>query len=225
MTARRPDRKRRSRRFWSWKPRAGRARAAPPCCAMPRTRPFVSKIVNALAAQAGSLGGIASRRWPGDRRAGADVLRDHGLHLEDGVQSRLRKYSPGALLIDKITDDLFSIRESRRSIPVRPNEASWAQLWSGRRKMVDLLVDVGPGRSLAFSLEAIRQRGYDQLRRLRDRFGPADAGRTQKQESEFCRASLGPYAACWPRPWPRDRVDLAVTLYLTKTIYIYKYIE
>jgi hypothetical protein len=32
-----------------------------------------------------------------------------------------------------------------------------------------LLVDVGPGRSLAFSLEAIRQRGYGYLRRLRDR--------------------------------------------------------
>jgi hypothetical protein len=44
-----------------------------------------------------------------------------------------------------------------------------AQLWAGRRKMADLLIDVGTGKSLAFSLEAIRQRGYYHLRRLRDR--------------------------------------------------------
>lgn len=43
-----------------------------------------------------------------------------------------------------------------------------AQLWAGRRKMVDLLVDVGSGKSLAFSLEVARQRGIRRLRRLRD---------------------------------------------------------
>jgi CelD/BcsL family acetyltransferase involved in cellulose biosynthesis len=78
------------------------------------------------------------------------------------------KYSPGALLIDKITDDLFSTGIA--AIDSCSYEGSFmAQLWAGRRKMADLLVDVGPGRSLAFSLEAIRQRGYGYLRRLRDR--------------------------------------------------------
>src|SRR4051812_3879164 len=56
-------------------------------------------------------------------------------------------------------------------------------------------------------------------------FGPGRCGSVQNQESELCRASLGPFAACGPRPWPRDRVDLAVTLYLTKMLYIYKYID
>ncbi|GAB1716457.1 MAG: hypothetical protein NTAFB05_14990 [Nitrobacter sp.] len=78
------------------------------------------------------------------------------------------KYSPGALLIDKITDDLFSTGVA--AIDSCSYEGSFmAQLWAGRRKMADLLVDVGPGRSLAFSLEALRQRGYGRLRRLRDR--------------------------------------------------------
>jgi hypothetical protein len=79
------------------------------------------------------------------------------------------KYSPGALLIDRITDDLFS-SAGIAAIDSCSYEGSFmAQLWAGRRKMVDLLVDVGPGKSLAFSLEVVRQRGYDYLRRLRDR--------------------------------------------------------
>jgi CelD/BcsL family acetyltransferase involved in cellulose biosynthesis len=79
------------------------------------------------------------------------------------------KYSPGALLIDRITDDLFS-SAGITAIDSCSYEGSFmAQLWAGRRKMADLLIDVGTGKSLAFSLEAIRQRGYYHLRRLRDR--------------------------------------------------------
>jgi hypothetical protein len=48
-----------------------------------------------------------------------------------------------------------------------------AQLWTGRRKMVDLLIDVGPGKSLDFMMETGRQRGYRQLRDLRNRLRAA----------------------------------------------------
>jgi hypothetical protein len=78
------------------------------------------------------------------------------------------KYSPGVLLIDKITDDLFSSAGIEAIDSCSYERSFMAQLWAGRRKMVDLLVDVGPGRSPTFLLEAIRQRGYGQLRRLRD---------------------------------------------------------
>ncbi len=79
------------------------------------------------------------------------------------------KYSPGALLIDKITEELFATA-GIEAIDSCSSEGSFmAQLWSGRRKMADLLIDVGAGKSLAFSLEAARQWGYDQLRWLRDR--------------------------------------------------------
>ncbi len=79
------------------------------------------------------------------------------------------KYSPGMLLIDRITDDLLSSAEIGAIDSCSYEGSFMAQIWAGRRKMADLLVDVGPGRSLAFSLEVIRQRGYGQLRRLRDR--------------------------------------------------------
>jgi hypothetical protein len=78
------------------------------------------------------------------------------------------RYSPGALLIDRITEDLFSSAGIEVIDSCSAEGSFMAQLWAGRRKMVDLLIDVGPGKSLAFSLEAVRQRGYDQLRRLRD---------------------------------------------------------
>ena len=64
------------------------------------------------------------------------------------------KYSPGTLLIDKITEELF-IGSEIRAINSCAAEASFmAQLWAGRRTIVDLLVDLGPGKSLAYRLEA-----------------------------------------------------------------------
>ena len=43
------------------------------------------------------------------------------------------------------------------------------QLWSGRRRMINLLLDVDPDHSLAFTLEAARERGYQRLRGWRGR--------------------------------------------------------
>ena len=43
-----------------------------------------------------------------------------------------------------------------------------AQLWAGRRSMVDMLVDIGPGKSLGYRMEAGRQLVYQHLRSLRD---------------------------------------------------------
>ena len=44
------------------------------------------------------------------------------------------------------------------------------QLWAGRRSMVDMLLDIGPGKSLGYRMEAGRQLGYQRLRTLRGRF-------------------------------------------------------
>lgn len=79
------------------------------------------------------------------------------------------KYSPGALLIDRITDELFASGGVVVIDSCSAEGSFMAQLWSGRRKMADLLLDVGPGSSPTFWLEAARQRGYLQLRKLRDR--------------------------------------------------------
>lgn len=78
------------------------------------------------------------------------------------------RYSPGALLIDKITDELFASKIV--AINSCAAEASFmGQLWVGRRSMVDMLFDIGPGNSLVYRFEAGRQRGYQRLRRWRDR--------------------------------------------------------
>jgi hypothetical protein len=56
-------------------------------------------------------------------------------------------------------------------------ESFMAQLWAGRRTMVDMLIDVGPGRSLDYRMEAGRQLGYQGLRDLRDRLRNRHAAR------------------------------------------------
>ena len=80
------------------------------------------------------------------------------------------KYSLGALLIDKVTEELFDgpLIETIDSCSVE--SGFMAQLWAGRRAMVDLLIDARPGTSIHLALEAWRLRGYRQLRDLRDRF-------------------------------------------------------
>lgn len=84
--------------------------------------------------------------------------------------AKYSKYSPGALLIDKITDELFA-GSGIQAINSCAIEASFmGQLWAGRRPMVDMLVDIGPAKSLGYRLEAGRQLGYQHLRGLRDRF-------------------------------------------------------
>ena len=79
------------------------------------------------------------------------------------------KYSPGALLIDKITDELFAGPDVLAINSCAAEASFMAQLWAGRRTMVDMLVDVGAGKSLGYRLEAGRQLGYQRLRNLRDR--------------------------------------------------------
>ena len=79
------------------------------------------------------------------------------------------KYSPGALLVDKITDDLFSTPAIAAIKSCSPEGGFMTQLWEGRRSTIDLLVDVGPKESLDFILAAIGERGYAQLRVLRNR--------------------------------------------------------
>jgi len=82
------------------------------------------------------------------------------------------KYSPGALLIDKLTDELFAA--GIRQIESCSIEGSFmANLWTGRRKTLDLLVDVGAQKSLGFTVAALGERGYAFARDMRDRLRAA----------------------------------------------------
>jgi hypothetical protein len=79
------------------------------------------------------------------------------------------RYSPGALLIDRITGDLFAGSTIMAINSCAAEDSFMAQLWAGRRLMADMLVDVSPGTSLGFRLEAARQLAYQRLRGWRNR--------------------------------------------------------
>jgi hypothetical protein len=77
------------------------------------------------------------------------------------------KYSPGALLVDKITEQLFAAPQIEAIESCSPEGSFMAQLWTGRRTTMDLLLDVGSRRSIGFALTAFAEQGYESLRRLR----------------------------------------------------------
>jgi CelD/BcsL family acetyltransferase involved in cellulose biosynthesis len=130
---------------------------------------FVRELVGHLSEQRNAS--VALLRLDG-RAIAAQVLMYCGTMAytwKTAFNADYAKYSPGALLVDKITEDLFS-KPGIDAIDSCSAEGGFmAQLWAGRRKMVDLLIDVGPGKSLGFRVEAARQFGYRRLRALRDR--------------------------------------------------------
>ena len=206
-------RERRSRRFWSWKPEAGRARAARRLLCDAADAAFARQMVIALAERGNAS--VALLRVDG-RAIAAQVLMYCGATAytwKTAFSPDYAKYSPGALLIDKITDDLFS-SAGIEAINSCSSEGSFmAQLWAGppedgryaRRCRTGKIAGVFAGGHPPARLRPAPSAS-------RPDPGLADAGRIQKQESEFCRASLGLIAAC-DMP-PGDRVDLWVTLYL-----------
>jgi hypothetical protein len=78
------------------------------------------------------------------------------------------KFSPGGLLVDRITDQLFSTGNIEAIDSCSPEGGFMAHMWEGRRTTVDLLVDTGRRKSLNFRLAVIGQRGYAELRGLRN---------------------------------------------------------
>jgi len=82
------------------------------------------------------------------------------------------KFSPGALLIDKVSDALFETGITQIE-SCSPAGSFMAQLWTGRRTTVDLLVDLGARRSLTFTLAALSERAYASAKELRNRLRAA----------------------------------------------------
>jgi hypothetical protein len=130
---------------------------------------FIRQLLNGLAGQGDAS--VALLRVDG-RPIAAQVLMYCGTTAytwKIGFDAEFAKYSPGALLVDKITELLFAGTEIDAIDSCSVESSFMAQLWAGRRPMVDLLIDVGPKRSLRFAMEAQRLLGYHRLRKLRDR--------------------------------------------------------
>jgi CelD/BcsL family acetyltransferase involved in cellulose biosynthesis len=79
------------------------------------------------------------------------------------------KYSPGAVLVEKLTEQLFSGGNVDVIESCSPDGSFMGQLWTGRRSTVDLLIDVGRAKSPSFIMAALGERGYLRLRDLRDK--------------------------------------------------------
>ncbi len=147
----------------SWKGAQGTALLCDPADAA-----FVRRLVGALSQRQNAS--VALLRVDGKAIA-AQVLMYCGptaYTWKTAFDPEYARYSPGALLIDKVTEELFATPGIEVIDSCSAEGSFMAQLWAGRRTMVDLLVDVGAGKSLSFTLEAGRQRGYRRLRELRN---------------------------------------------------------
>jgi len=67
-----------------------------------------------------------------------------------------------------MTEQLFAETDVQAIDSCSAEGSFMAQIWTGRKTMVDMVVDVGSTRSLVFGMEAARQYGYERLRDLRD---------------------------------------------------------
>ena len=135
-----------------------------------RDAAFVRRMFHNLAARQDAS--VALLRVDGEAIA-AQVLMYCGATAytwKTAFDAKYGKYSPGTLLIDRMTEELFAGLDILAINSCAAEESFMAQLWAGRRTMVDMLVQVGTGKSLAYRMEAGRQLGYQRLRSLRDRF-------------------------------------------------------
>lgn len=108
----------------------------------------------------------------GERIIAAQVLMFSGrvcYTWKTAYDAEFAKFSPGVLLIDALPDKVAEKADIVGFDSCAAESSFMGELWAGRRRMVDLLVDVGPGTSLAFRLEALRLTARQRLKTWRDR--------------------------------------------------------
>lgn len=131
---------------------------------------FVRRLIGNLAGQGNTS--VALLRVNGEPIA-AQVLLYCGVQAytwKIAFDARFGKFSPGALLVDKVTEALLEAGDVQSIDSCAAEDSFMGQLWTGRRIMADVLIDVGSRSSSAFVLEAVRLRGYERLRALRNRW-------------------------------------------------------
>lgn len=99
------------------------------------------------------------------------------------------RFSPGMLLVDKITEQLFADPDIVALDSCSYEDGFMAKLWTGRRKMVEMLVHVGPGTSAAFALEQARLLGYHEAKRIRNQWRARRAAAAPQAKAPLAQAS------------------------------------
>lgn len=130
---------------------------------------FVRRLIGALAARRQASVALLE---VGGAAVAAQVLLYAGTRAytwKTAFDPAFGRFSPGALLVDKVTESLLEGGEVTVIDSCSSAEGFMAQLWTGRRSMVDALVDVRSRASLAFAVEAARRQGFERLRAMRGR--------------------------------------------------------
>jgi CelD/BcsL family acetyltransferase involved in cellulose biosynthesis len=99
------------------------------------------------------------------------------------------RYSPGMLLVDKVTERLFADPAIESIDSCSYEDGFMAKLWTARRKMVEMLVHVGPGTSAAFALEQARLLGYHEAKRIRNQWRARRATAPPQAKAPLAQAS------------------------------------
>jgi hypothetical protein len=106
------------------------------------------------------------------------------------------RYSPGLLLVDKLTERVFSLPEMDGLDSCSVERSFMAELWHARQPIADILIDNRAGLSPVFMIEAARQIGREKLKQLRDRLVDArEARRKAKAVAEAARAAAAQAAS------------------------------
>ena len=136
---------------------------------------FVRRLIGDLAAK--DLASVALLRVSGKPIAAQVMLHCGRLsYMWKPTHDRnYARYSPGALLCARVTDDLLQSGQATLIDSCSSPNSFMAQLWSGRRTMVDALLDIGPRNLLVFWIEIAHHRGYQLACLARDRFRAAVA--------------------------------------------------
>lgn len=128
---------------------------------------FTRALVAELAAEGGAS--VAELRLDG-RAIALQVLLYSGSRAytwKTAYDEGYAKFSPGALLVDKITETLFASGTADAIESCSPEGGFMEQMWSGRRRTVDIIADLGPKRSIGFLGFLAWQKGRAELKSLR----------------------------------------------------------
>lgn len=134
---------------------------------------FARRLIAALAAERNAS--VALLKVDG-RAVAAQVLLYGGSMAytwKTAFDSDFGNFSPGTLLIDKMTEQLFETESIEAIESCSPDGGFLNQLWNGRRATVDLLADLGGTKSLEFAAVMMGERGHAQLRGIRDKLRAA----------------------------------------------------
>jgi CelD/BcsL family acetyltransferase involved in cellulose biosynthesis len=134
-----------------------------------RDAAFVRRLISDLAA--GGNASVALLRVDG-RPIAAQVLLYCGTTAytwKTAFDASFGKFSPGALLVDKISEQLFAEGTVEAIESCSPEGGFMNQIWDGRRATIDMLADLRATKSLEFHAVVARERGYAQLRQWRNR--------------------------------------------------------